>query len=140
MLWLVAEQPLLVNDRNQRTWHVIADLVRPLDLENCTNDPFVETDVIHERRRTGRCADAVDAFAAAGDVVEDPIQAELRGDDAAPEGLAFRWRQLPLLGCKDFRHAPVDGTLALPRRVHADRTAVGGDSSCVEDLEAMHRQ
>src|SRR5436305_976550 len=57
---ILVEETRLVDDRNDRSGNVLADLERALDLDDAVEQSVVETDVIDQRARPRRSTDAED--------------------------------------------------------------------------------
>ena len=141
VLRLILEQLRLVEHRDRVPGHVLAELVRTRDLEHAVEDPVVEPDVVDERARARRRADAVDPRAA---LLESPAAAR----SSSSFDCATRSRNTPIQlssarptsrssVSSDRRRWP-DRVLPAARRVDADRAAVRRDALGVERLEAVH--
>ena len=141
VLGLILEEPRLVDDRDQRARHVLADLVRPLHFDDAGQDFTVEADVVDQRACARGSADAEDARPLGHGIAQQRVQRHLRLCDPAPELLQALVEQLrpALLG--DHRlHGRLHTPRAEPCGVDADRSAVRRNPLRVHDLQSVHAE
>ena len=112
----------------------------PRDLEHAVDDPVVEADVVDQRARARRRADAVDARAVALQLRKQREQSSFERDDALPEvGDPALVREAALLAPRRGASSTLVRLRASPglRGVDANRAAVRRDPLDVDDLEAV---